>query len=287
MALVTFVEPASEPVQLADMKSYLRLASGFTDDDPYISGLIMGARRWAEVYCRRRFLYQTVRLELDFFPGYISAGVAGGASHYAAAFASGANLVLAGLRYAIQLPFPPVYRLAAFTYTDQNGNATPLVSGTDYVADFDSSPARLMPPFGKFWPIAQVIGNAVKIDFVAGYGGNIAVSTTATSVNLGGYKFAAEDEGSPITIPGAGAAGAPLAGVIATVDSSGNGALSVAAATTVSGAPAYLGKPVPALIPAALMLLVSDWYEKRLPGDVSSVPRGVRELLGPYRDLRF
>ena len=286
MALVTIIEPQSEPVLVDAMKQYLRLDTGFTDDDVLIGTLIQAARRWAEVFTRRRFIYQTVRLEMDFFPGYIDANVVGGASHYAAAFASGANLVLAGIRYAVILPFPPVHHIAAFSYTDQNGTTTPVLPGTQYVADLDSNPARLMPPFGQFWPVAQVIGNAVRIDFVSGYGANITVGTTQGSKALTGYTFVPEDVGSSITIAGAGASGETLSGVIGSVDSSGNGTLVANAATTLAVAPAYLGKPVPPMIGVAIMLLVSCWYEERFPDD-QKIPYAVKAALSPYRDLRF
>lgn len=286
MALVTIVEPQSEPVALGEMKQYLRIGLDFTDDDALIAALIEAARRWCEVYTRRRFIYQTVRLEMDFFPGYIIGGVAGNAQHYAVGFMSGANAVLAGIRYAIQLPFPPVHHIAAFTYTDQNGSATPVVAGTDYVADLDSQPARLMPPFGKFWPVAQVIGNAVKVDFVTGYGANIAVGTTSGSNALTGYTFVKEDAGSPIKIAGAGASGADLQTVIAAVDDSGNATIAVNAGANTSGAATYLGKPVPPMICVAIKLLVSKWYECRMPAD-EEIPSAVKAVLGPYRDLRL
>lgn len=286
MALVTIIEPQSEPVDLPTMKQYLRLDSGFTDDDTLINGLIQGARRWAEVFTRRRFIYQTIRLEMDFFPGYIDANVVGGASHYAATFASGANLVLAGIRYAVQMPLPPVHHIAAFKYVDQNGTSQDVVAGTQYVADLDSNPARLMPPFGQFWPVAQVIPNAVRIDFVAGYGANITVGVTSGSPNLTGYTFVPEDIGSPITIKGAGASGADLVGTIIAVDNSGNGTLSANAALTQANVPSYLGKPVPPMVGIGIMLLVSYWYEQRFP-DEQNIPSAVRAVFSPYRDLRF
>jgi hypothetical protein len=286
MALVTIVEPQSEPVVLGDMKQFLRLDAGFSDDDSLIAGLIQAARRWAEVYTRRRFIYQTVRLEMDFFPGYIDANVVGGASHYAATFASGVNLVLAGIRYAVQMPFPPVHHIAAFTYTDQNGTTQPVLPLTQYVADLDSNPARLMPPFGQFWPVAQVIPNAVRIDFVAGYGANVTVGATAGSAALTGYTFVAEDVGSPITIAGAGVGGNAFVGTVLAVDGSGHGTLSANAVTTAANAATYLGKPVPPMIAVAIMLLVSYWYEERFPDD-QAIPFAVKACLSPYRDLRF
>jgi hypothetical protein len=284
MALRTLIEPQTEPVTLADAKLYLRVDSSNTVDDALIASLITAARRFAEIYTRRRFLYQTVRLEMDYFPGSINPQLGG--SHYAAAMLSGANAVLAGIRYAIVLPYPPVHHIAAFKYFDQNATVTDVTPTTQYVADLDSQPARLMPPFGRFWPVAQVIGNAVRVDFITGYGADIVVGVTASSAVLAGYTFVAEDVGSTITIQGAGAAGTALTTVIASVDNAGVGTLAVAASTTVAFAAAYLGKPVPAQILLAIKMLVNRWYELRLPDD-ASVPNVVTMLLGSYRDLRF
>jgi hypothetical protein len=286
VALVTIIEPQSEPVLLSEAKLFLRVDADNDQDDELITSLIAAARRWCEVYTRRRFLYQTVRLEMDFFPGYIIDGVGGGASHFATTFLSGANAVLAGIRYAIQLPFPPVRGIAAFTYTDQNGTVTPVLSGTQYVADFDSQPARLMPPFGQFWPVAQVIGNAVRVDFITGYGGNITVSMTQGSAVLtANAAFLATDVGLAIKVPGAGANNAALVTTIASVDGSGVATLAASATTAVSDVPAYAGKPVPDGIKTAIKLLVDHWYEGRTPAD-ADIPRAVKAVLGPYRDLR-
>jgi len=286
VALVTIIEPQSEPVTLGEGKLFLRLDASNTLDDDLLASLLVAARRWAEMFTRRRFIYQTVRLEMDFFPGYIIGGIGGGASHYATAFMSGANAVLAGIRYAIQLPYPPVHHIAAFTYTDQNGGVTPVLPGTQYVADLDSQPARLMPPFGQFWPVAQVIGNAVRVDFVTGYGANINLSVTQGSAIVAGYTFVKEDVGSQIVIEGAGAANNPLTTVIASVDNVGVGTLAVNATTTAAGTTAYLGKPQPDMIKTAIKMLAAHWYENRTPGN-DDIPTAVKAILGPYRDLRF
>lgn len=284
MALLTIVPPVSEPVTLADAKLFLRLDAGFTDDDALIGSLIAAARRWSEVYTQRRFIRQTVRLLMDFFPGYIDFKLAG--QKVSSPFVSGANAVLVGIRYAIILPYPPVRAIVGFEYLDENGNTTAMTAGTNYVADIDSQPARLMPPFGQMWPVARVIANAVHVDYVSGYGANATVSMQQASTAITGYKFLASDAGAAITIPGAGAGGNDLATTIDAVDDNGNGTAADAAQTAVNNAPVYVGEPLPDSIQIAMKLLVSNWYEKRLPDD-GNIPMAVKSLLYPYRDLRF
>jgi hypothetical protein len=214
MGLLTIVEPVLEPVTLTEACDFLRVAEG--SDDAVIQSLIVAARRWCEAYTQRRFITQTLRLLMDFFPGYIDMKVAG--EKVSSPFVSGANAVLVGIRYAIMLPCPPVTSIVQFTYQDANGNPVTMVDGTNYIKDLSSQPARLMPPFGQMWPVARVIANAVQVDYVCGYGAD------------------------PATVPD--------------------------------------------MIKIAIKLLVSNWYEKRLP-DEADIPMAVKALLMPYRDLRF
>jgi len=121
---------------------------------------------------------------------------------------------------------------------------------------------------------------------VVGYGGNVTVGMTQGAAAISGYKFAAVDVGLAITIPGAGANGEALTTTIAAVDGSGNGTAAATAVTTVANANAYLGLPVPEMIKTAIKLLVDHWYENRTPVD-ADIPRAVKALLSPYRDLRL
>ena len=165
MALVLITPPAVEPVLLQDAKDFLRIDG--TQDDTLLPGLITAARSWCEVYTQRRFITQTVRLSLDFFPGYIDPRLTG---HNTAPFFSGTSLFTAGLRYGIAVPYPPLQSIAAFRYQDGNGNWQNVLPTTGYILDTSSSPGRLMPPFGQFWPLSRVVQNAIQIDFVCGYG---------------------------------------------------------------------------------------------------------------------
>lgn len=285
MALLTLIEPASEPVTRDEMKLFLRVDSDNAQDDALLDSLIVASRRWCEVYTQRRFVYQTIRLLMDFFPGTIDQRLAG--QRVSSPFVSGQNSVLVGIRYAIALPYPPVRSIKLFQYQDANGGTIVLAPVTDYIQDLASQPARLLPTIARsFWPVARVIANAVQVDYVVGYGGNIAVGMTQGSALITGPTFSASDVGLPLTVPGAGAAAAALVTSILSVDGAGVGTAAVNASTTVTGATAYLGQPVPELIKTAIKLLVDHWYENRTPSDVD-VPRAVKSLLSPYRDLRL
>src|SRR5581483_698888 len=100
----------------------------------------MAARIWCEVYTQRRFVKQTWRLLMDFFPGYIDLKLAG--QKVSSPFVSGSNAVLVGIRYAILLPYPPVASLVSFTYQDANGQVTNMVTGPATIAAVTNSEAQ-------------------------------------------------------------------------------------------------------------------------------------------------
>jgi hypothetical protein len=179
MAFLTLVQPTQEPVAVPWMKKYLRLDAGFTMDDEMIAGLITAAREWCESFCERAWVFQTKRLLMDFFPGYVDFKLAG--QRVSSPFVSGSNAILVGIRYAIALPWPQARSVELFQYLDQNGDTQEMEEGTDFIQDLDSQPARLMPLFGAMWPVARVVANAVQVDYVTGYWGSIPVQMTAGS----------------------------------------------------------------------------------------------------------
>lgn len=283
MAFLTLVQPAQEPVALEDAQNYLRLDPGFTSDNALISSLITAAREWCEAYCERAFVFQTKRLLMDYFPGYIDFKLAG--QRVSSPFVSGSNAVLVGIRYAIALPWPQVRQIVTFQYQDENGNVQTLTPGIDCIQDLDSQPARLMPLFGTMWPVARVVANAVQVDYVTGFWGQIPVQmTNGSAVLTSSFNFLTRDVGSAITIPNALSGGQALATTIASV-SNGQATLA-AAATNTSGAQTTNFGTLPQSILAAIKILLAHWYENRNP-DTQDIPQGVKSLLAPFRDLRF
>ena len=67
MASVITVPPKAEPLHLDEVKKHLRLESSFTDDDAYVTSLIMAARAYAEQYTQRKFVDQTIKTTFDEF----------------------------------------------------------------------------------------------------------------------------------------------------------------------------------------------------------------------------
>lgn len=281
MALLTLVQPVEEPVSIAWMKNYLRLDPGFTTDDALIGSLVTAGREWAENFCERAFVFQTKRLLMDFFPGYVDFKLAG--QRVSSPFVSGSNAILVGIRYAVALPWPQARSIELFQYLDQNGSQQAMAENVDYIQDLDSQPARLMPPFGAMWPVARVVANAVQVDYVTGYWGQIPVTTTANSAVLGSsFTFLPRDVGALICIPKA--VGSDLKTTIASVDSNGVATLAQAPTAAVNTTTNFGVMPQSVL--NAITLLASHWYENRDP-DENDIPFAVKALLYPYRDLRL
>lgn len=145
---VVTVAPTVEPVTLAEAKLHLRV--DHTAEDDYITSLIIAGREWAEGVTRRAFISRTVRLSLDEFPT------------------------------EIKLPFGKTQSVSTFAYTDADGNAATLASGSTYTLDSDSEPARLLPYYNTDWPSVYGIPNAIQITYVVGYGA--AATAVPTSI---------------------------------------------------------------------------------------------------------
>ncbi len=140
-AISMVTAPAVEPVSLAEAKSHLRIGTTETDDDTYITPLIVAARRFAESYCTRSLVQQTFDVKLDCFPR-------------------------SGL---IDVPRPPLVSVTSITYTDVAG-VLQTIAAADYQVDSASEPGRIFPAATKWWP--GVRGgdlNPITIRCVAGY----------------------------------------------------------------------------------------------------------------------
>jgi uncharacterized phiE125 gp8 family phage protein len=271
VALIPITPPEAEPVSLAELKDVLRVDAGDTSQDNVILSLATAARAWAETYTRRRFVRQTWQHRQDCFPlGYEE----------------------------IVLPLPPVEAIDLFEFdAASSGDPVELVAGVDYQADIVSNPARLRPEFGKSWPVAQYVQNAVRVTFTVGYALPLTANPTSPpsgSIQSDGYVFQATDVGRPISIPGAGANGATLNTAIAAISSppSTVAELRDSPATAFLNSKALLvntknGNPAHwAMIKAGISMLVSRWFDKRLP-DETRIPATVMAVLSPVRDLRF
>jgi uncharacterized phiE125 gp8 family phage protein len=169
--------PAAEPVSLELAKQHLRV--DFSDEDSYITALIVAARQYAEKVTKRAFFNQTWLRTLDFFPLY--GRVEGSRSP------SERDSWPYGTWYwdrvTIDLPMPRTVSVTGITYLDSNGGEQTLPTSL-YNVDTSSIPARITPAQGSFWPILNnYIPGSVKITFVAGsYGDGVEVNTCPQTI---------------------------------------------------------------------------------------------------------
>lgn len=148
MPLTIVTEPATEPVTVADINSFLRLTGTGASGDTIISGLISAARRYCEQIQNRAYIDQTLRLTIDGFPG----------------------------RDYIDLPRAPVSTVASIVYYG-TGNTAATMTAANYFVDTASSPGRVHLAYGESWPSTTLRpANGVVIQYTAGYG------SAATSV---------------------------------------------------------------------------------------------------------
>jgi hypothetical protein len=132
MALNLITPPVVEPVTLTEMKEFLRVDPNDNSQNNLIGGLVTAARAWAEIFTAKKFVQQTWQVAMDFFPGYVAQKFVG--EKFSSPFVSGANAVLVGIRYAVQLPYPPVQKILTYIYQNANGQTTSMISPSINIA---------------------------------------------------------------------------------------------------------------------------------------------------------
>jgi uncharacterized phiE125 gp8 family phage protein len=134
-------EPSALPVTVKDIAIQLDLDPDnlSSDEEAKITAAIMDAVDTVERDAERALVRQTWKLYCDEFPCE-----------------------------EIELQMPPVISVTSVTYIDTDGDSQ-TVSTSDYVSDLKSSPARIFPVEGTYWPSTDCQPNAVTVTFVAGY----------------------------------------------------------------------------------------------------------------------
>jgi uncharacterized phiE125 gp8 family phage protein len=141
LTLVT--PPGTDPVTLAEVKSWLRV--DFTHDDSDIASLITAAiQKLDGPFGRlgRALITQTWELVLDSFPAA-----------------------------EIQIPLPPLIEVISVKYDDGSGYEQ-TISPDQYFVDNVSQPGWIVPNSSSPWPQTLNAINSVRIRFRAGYGNN-------------------------------------------------------------------------------------------------------------------
>lgn len=137
MALILETASVVEPLNLVDVKNYLKIDNGF--EDTLIASMITAARVQLETRLNRAFLRQMWSLYLDVLP-------------------------LDGL---IGLPINPAISVEDVAVIDGEGVYI-SIAATDYVADTKSDPAfvKIIKPLPKI--MSEFSG--LRVQFWAGYG---------------------------------------------------------------------------------------------------------------------
>lgn len=153
--LTVVTPPATEPVTAADAQEHLDI----TGEATLLNALITAAREAAESYTRRAFITQTLRLNLDGFPSKSLGwwdGVRDGA-------------IGTEQSRVLELPRPPLQSVSSVTYFDTS-DASQTFASSNYVVITDCEPGVVQLKTTQAWPVDLRSRNAVKIDFIAGYG---------------------------------------------------------------------------------------------------------------------
>lgn len=176
ISLVRTVEPASEPVTVAEAKAHCRVDTGA--DDAIFESLVTAARVLVESRTNRSLMTQTWKLSLDRFPGYQPWNLG---SPYAPVIGRQFSTEYVCGRYMqppLLLPRPRLIEVVSLAYYDINGDEQTL-DPSAYVVGEDSEPAAVFPVPFTWWP-ATMWGrpDAVQVTYSAGYGDASAVPET-------------------------------------------------------------------------------------------------------------
>lgn len=132
----------ADPVSVVEAKAHLRVTD--TADDNYIGTLIAAATQWAQTVTGRQLVTATWFWHGDGFPSQIV------------------------------LPYPPLQSVTEITYYD-SANALQVLSEDAYEVSTAYEPAVIQPVSGQAWPSTYSRQDAVRVEYVAGYGPAAAV----------------------------------------------------------------------------------------------------------------
>lgn len=158
MALTQVSAATGPALDLAVVKTQCRISADVTDEDDYVSGVLIPAvADRGEASTGRAFLGpQTWDYALEGFPR----------------------------DWYLEIPKPPLVSVTSVTYVDMGGvtQTWPLLNTLgqpNYLVQAPAGPrcarGRIALPFAGIWPIARPQLGAVTVRFVAGYGGPSAL----------------------------------------------------------------------------------------------------------------
>lgn len=155
--------PATEPVSLTDVKTFLRIDG--TADDAILTMLIASTRRMAEEYTKRALITQSWKLTMDRFSEWEDDILPPG--HYTAP-----TPFLVNGTQAIQLSRQPIQTITHIKTTN-SANVQSTVAAATYT--LDTATGQILLNEGYSWPSELRARAAVEIQFAAGWANAAAV----------------------------------------------------------------------------------------------------------------
>ena len=144
MSWTVATPPAVEPVDVGQLKDWLRIQHGFSDTELTLA--IQVARESIEQKLHRGLINQTITYQLNVFAPQI-----------------------------IELPIAPASSITTVQYVDLAGD-TQTWAASNYIFDGNAEPGFFTPAHNVVFPSTRAQVNAVTVTYVAGYG------ATGTSV---------------------------------------------------------------------------------------------------------
>ena len=154
--------PTREPVQLQEVKEYLRIADSV--DERLLRPFIITSRKFVEEHTRRTLMQTTFNLFIDTIDEL---------EHpLTECFTTGPYMNF--YKNYIALPRSPVSSVSSVsTFSDDDTETT--FSSSKYFLDSVREPARVVLRTGETFPSALRVANAIKVVYVAGYANEYAV----------------------------------------------------------------------------------------------------------------
>lgn len=183
--------PAVEPVTAAELRTYLRLGTSFTD--AMADDLIEEARQYIEDISGLALITQSWQLTLDRWPN-------AGEPWWNGTRQGHANMLNQGAG-SVQLPRYPLQSITSATTYDEDSNSTAVTVASVFDVDTQQMPGRMTLQRSAVWPTALRASNAIEVVYVAGYGdagSDVPAPLKRAVKQLAGYLYAHRGDGCDV-----------------------------------------------------------------------------------------
>lgn len=179
MPLQQVTAPVCAPIHIGEARPYVK--QDITDEDVIIKMLVDGLTQEVQTACQRQMVVARYLQVQDGFPGAGLSGLTG----YGEEFSLVDNAAL--------LMVSPCVQVVSIRYLDTSGTWQTMPPA-DYTVDLACEPTRIMPVFGKIWPVTQPQIGAVQILFDAGHAAAITANPAADTITVAGWKALAVND---------------------------------------------------------------------------------------------